>query len=73
MSRQVEPSRIECVDDEVARILRKNGPAASVEMIASAWRFMRTSLEAQIRFRHPTWEDAQIAREVSRRLVNGST
>jgi hypothetical protein len=67
------PEHIEVVDDAIAEILRRNGGARSVEMIASCWRFMRSSLDSQIRRMHPTWSDDQIGSEVRRRLLDGST
>ncbi len=67
------PDQIEVVDDAIAEILRHNGGAKSVEMIASAWRFMRDVLDRQVRTKHPSWPDDQVAAEVRRRLLNGST
>jgi hypothetical protein len=73
MRRQVDPNRIEVVDDAVAEILRKNGPAASIEIIASSWRLMREMLFAQIHSNHPDWTPSAIHAEVNRRLIRGST
>jgi hypothetical protein len=73
MRRTPRPEQIEVVDDAVAEVLRRNGGAKSVEMIASAWRFMHDVLDRQIRTKHPSWPDAQVAAEVRRRLLNGST
>ena len=73
MKRAIRPEQIEVVDDQIAAILRRKGGAASVEMIASAWRMMRDILDAQIRAKHPAWSAEAVTAEVHRRLINGST
>jgi hypothetical protein len=63
----------ECVDDDIARILAKKTPAERIRMVTDGWRAARRMLEAQVRRMEPGWSDELIEREVSRRMLAGST
>jgi hypothetical protein len=63
----------ECVDDDVARILAKKTPGERIRMVTDGWRVARLMLEAQVRRMEPGWSDELVEREVSRRMLAGST
>jgi hypothetical protein len=66
------PLRIECVDDQVAAILRAKTPTERLEIAHRMWshasRFLTRVLEAE----HPEWESLQVQREVARRMSHGA-
>jgi len=68
---RIDPSRIEVVDDDMARILRgKTGAerlAIASGMYASARRMLLSHLAAE----HPDWSEEQVMREAARRLSLG--
>jgi hypothetical protein len=72
MTRSIEPSRIEVVDDQMAEILRQKTPAERVAMIGAANRTARLLAEAGARHLHPDWTDAQIHADVLRRVCGGA-
>jgi hypothetical protein len=72
MSRIIEPTRIEVVDDQMAEILRQKTPAERVAMIGAANRTARVLAEAGARHIYPEWTDAQIHAEVLRRVCGGA-
>jgi hypothetical protein len=58
---------IELPDDAVVALLRRKTPAERLAMVFDAERTMRLVLEAHLRWRHPEWDDEQVAREIARR------
>jgi hypothetical protein len=72
MSRAIRPSRIERVDNDLARVLRTKSAAERVEMIAAANRTARVLAAAGIRFQHPDWSEEQVHAEVIRRVCGGT-
>jgi hypothetical protein len=66
------PPRIECVDEDMAAVLRQKSPAERLEIAAGLWRFARDLIQRLLREEHPDWTDAQINAEVARRLSHGA-
>jgi hypothetical protein len=73
MSRRPEVRRIEVVDEAVAEVLRRKTPAERVAMLFACNRTMRLRIEGHLRTRHPDWDDRQIAGEVARRMLLGTS
>lgn len=72
MSRPIDPRNIEVVEPELAAILRTKTPAERIEMVFAANRTARLLAAAGIRNQHPDWSDAEIEREVVRRVSGGA-
>jgi hypothetical protein len=73
MAREVDPRRIEVVDRKVADILRTKTPAEKVEMMLEAAEVAREMLAARISYEHGDWTPSEVAAEVARRILDGST
>lgn len=71
MTRPIDPSRIEVVDDKVAEILRRKTTGERGEMVAGMWRTARLVVEGGVRMQHPDWTADQVAAEVVRRMSRG--
>jgi hypothetical protein len=66
-------ARVECVDEEMAAILRAKTPAERLAVAFEMWRSARAMLVSVLRSEHPDWLDEQIEAEVARRLnVSGA-
>lgn len=65
--------RMEVVSDEVAAILRRKTPAERVAMALDLNRLVRLRIEGHLRSLHTDWNDDQIAAEVARRMLLGSS
>jgi hypothetical protein len=63
---------IECIDDHLAQILRKQSPAESVAQINSANEMARLLLAAGIRRQHPHWSEDAVSDEVARRMLRAA-
>jgi hypothetical protein len=72
MSHAIQLTRIERVDNDLARVLRTKSAAERVEMIAAANRTARVLAAAGIRFQHPDWNEEQVHAEVIRRVCGGT-
>lgn len=68
-----ELRRIEVVDDAMAEIYRSRTPAERLAMIFAGNRTMRLRLEGHLRTYHSDWTDAEINREIARRMLGGTT
>ena len=67
-----ELSRIEVVDEAIAKILRRKTPAERVAMLCECNRTVRSILYGSLESLHPDWNDTQIRREIARRMCNGA-
>ncbi len=72
LERQLDPSRIEVVDEVIAEILRKKTPAQKVEMVFAANRTARMLVRGGVLLRHPDWDEEEVKREVSRKMLNAA-
>lgn len=65
-------SRIEVVDEEMARVLRKKSGAERLRIASDMYASARRMLVSQLRSDHPDWDEERINREASRRLSHGA-
>lgn len=68
---RLDPSRIEIVDEEVARILRTKSGAERLEIAFEMYMSARRMLTSMLTVDHPDWNEEQIRQEVGRRLSHG--
>ncbi len=68
--RRLDEGQIEVVDEAVAEILRKKTPGQRMSMVADAWDFAREWIESGLRSNHPDWDESDVRKELSRRLLN---
>jgi hypothetical protein len=64
--------RIEVIDRAYAAVLAAKTPAERAWMIGDCHRSARIMLAAGERIRHPNWTQQQVARAVSKRIVDGA-
>jgi hypothetical protein len=64
---------IEVVDDTMAEIYRTKTPAERLAMVFAGNRTMRLRLQGHLRTYNPDWSDAEIQREIARRMLGGTT
>lgn len=73
LRRRLASLRIEVVDEALAAILRRKTPAEKIAMVQAANWTARALLAGQIRRHHPDWDEAEVRREVARRMAGGTT
>jgi hypothetical protein len=69
---RLDPGQIEAVDEDMAAIYRAKTPAERVAIACQAHRTARLVLAARIQFLNPDWAEAEVNREVSRKLIRGA-
>ncbi len=69
---RLDPGQIEVVDEDVAAVLRTKSATERISIAAAAHRTARLMTEAQVRRMHPDLTDAEVSREVARRLTRGA-
>jgi hypothetical protein len=62
----------EVVCDRMALILRRKTPQERLAIVAGLWRLARRLVTASVRSMHPDWGEAEIRREVARRMSHGA-
>jgi pyruvoyl-dependent arginine decarboxylase (PvlArgDC) len=62
----------EVLDDRLAAILRTKTPAQRLAMAFGMWRLARQMIRAGLVAEHSDWSEAQITREVARRMSHGA-
>jgi hypothetical protein len=67
-----DPRRIEVVDPVMARILRSKTTEQRIAMVFACNRTMRSILHGALETQHPDWTEAQIQREIARRMLGGT-
>jgi hypothetical protein len=72
MPREIPPSRIEVLDQDLANALRTKTAAERVAMIGAANRTARVLAAAGVRYQHPDWSDDQVQAEVIKRVCGGT-
>jgi Rv0078B-related antitoxin len=63
---------MDIVDDRVAEILRSKSPAERLAIADGMWRFARRMIREIIVREHPDWSEAEINRQVARRMSHGA-
>ncbi|HEV7515488.1 MAG TPA: hypothetical protein VGR07_04240 [Thermoanaerobaculia bacterium] len=69
---RIDPSRIEVVDDDMARILRGKTGAERLTIASGMYESARRMLLSHLAAEHPDWSEEQVTREAARRLSHGS-
>jgi hypothetical protein len=69
---RIDPSRIEVVDDDMARILRGKTGAERLAIASGMYESARRMLLSHLAAEHPDWSEEQVTREAARRLSHGS-
>jgi hypothetical protein len=68
----LDPSRIEMIDDDMARVLRAKSGAERLRIASGMYASAGKMLQSMLRADHPDWTDEQVHREVVRRLSHGA-
>ncbi len=63
---------IEIVDDRVVEILRKKTPAERIAIADGMWTFASQAVRGIVACQHPDWSEAEVRREVARRMSHGA-
>jgi hypothetical protein len=66
------PLHVEMMDDAMADVLRAKSPAERLAIANGMWRSARRMIESLLYAEHPEWTDAEIRREVARRMSHGT-
>lgn len=69
---KLNPQQIEVVDDALIPILRAKTPLEKMEMFFQGFDLVRLLISAGVRSRHPSWTQAEVEKEVARRILHGS-
>jgi hypothetical protein len=65
--------RIEVLDSIMVEVLRSKTPAERVAMGLECNRTARLLIEGHLRTQHPEWSDEQVAAEIARRMLGGTS
>ena len=65
-------THFEIPDDAMAALLRAKSGTERLRMAFGMWRTARLIVTAGVRDQHPEWTDAQVGREVARRMSHGT-
>ena len=71
MGRRRSPAHIEVVDADMAAVLRTKTGAERLKIANDMFVAARRMLASHLSAEHPEWGEAQIQREVSRRISHG--
>lgn len=66
------PDKIEMVDDDTARMLRKKTGAERLAIAFGMFSMAREMLLNNLRAEHPDWSDEQVNAETARRMSHGA-
>ncbi len=69
---QIDPCKIEVLDDEMAEVLRRKTGAERLQIADGMYSDARRMLIHTLRQEHPDWEEQAIVREAARRLSHGA-
>jgi hypothetical protein len=70
MSR-LTPRNIELADDDAIAMFRRMSFADKLRVMNSMYNSARKWVDASVRRQHPGWSEAQLRREIARRLSHG--
>ena len=68
----IRANQIEVIDDEMARVLRQKTGAERLKIASDMYSSMRRMLLSHLRATRPDLNDAQLIREVARRMSHGA-
>ncbi len=63
---------IEAADTRMTEVLRQKSEAERLRIAWGMWRSARDMLRCLLRAEHQEWGEAQVQREVARRLAHGT-
>ena len=63
---------VDCIDDDVAEVLRRLTPLQSIAAIADANDMARLLAASGIRHLHPDWSESEVHAEVARRMLHAA-
>ena len=69
MNRADDKLRFEVVDDDMAKVLRRQTPAQRLASAHAMWRYAHHRLNTLLRRQHPEWTEAQVKSEMRRRML----
>ncbi len=62
---------LEIIDQMMVDVLRKMTPAERLNIATGMWESARVMVRGAVRHEHPEWSDAQVNREIARRISHG--
>ncbi len=68
--RQLDPRRIECMDDAMVAVYKKKSPEERIKIVSEMYESARLQISDFVRHHHPDWSSQQIQKEVIKRLAN---
>jgi Rv0078B-related antitoxin len=66
------PAGDEVVSDAMAAVLRAKTPTERLAIGFNLWTFAQTMLRETLRRDNPHWDEAELARQVARRMSHGA-
>jgi len=63
--------KFEMMDDAMADVLRQKTEAERLRIAGRMWKSARVMLRGAIRTEHPGWSEAEVNREIARRISHG--
>jgi hypothetical protein len=72
MPRDLDPRRIEVIDEASAQAMRRLGGTERLRMLNELTRACRDLMAAHVRQQHAAWTDMAVHAEVARRLRNAA-
>ena len=68
----LDPRRIEVMDEAMAEVLRRKTPAERIGIGFALWSSARRMLLVHLTSSHPEWDEPRISHEVARRMSHGA-
>lgn len=68
----IETKRFEMIDDATATVLRGKTEAERLAIAFGMWEFAWRMIEENLRADHPDWSQAEVRRQVARRMSYGA-
>jgi len=69
---RLDAGQIEVIDDVSARIYASKTPVERLKIASGMWRSAKKLLTASLKSQYPEWNEAEISREVIKRLSHGA-
>ena len=69
---RLDRGQIEVVDDRMAEVLCRKSPQERLEIGFRMWESAREMIRSYLTSEHPEWSEAELNREVARRLLRGA-
>jgi hypothetical protein len=69
---EIDPRRIEVMDDRVAEIMRRKTPAEKLAMASGMWRSAYTMVYHSLKQQNESWSEDELKRQTARRMLRGT-